>query len=217
MSLRIAVAVNETGTTTSLYEPGCIVVYEKKQETWNIVEKIPYDLQQVESIQQMRANIVPLVRRLRGVSQVFVGLTVNALPHFELEQAGFSIWEFDGNPVEFLDYIQEQEELPPEPEKVNLTVVPVPKEVRPGEFFISIKDFQGNQSGPNSKQILQPFLRSGVYNVLEVHCSHIPPWLQMELMQDDFSWKQEILGAMDVKLIIQKKIPAEKNSQDRQE
>lgn len=204
MSFGIAAAVDEQGRTSSLYVPGYIVVYKKTNEAWDIIDKFAYDPGQAENIRQMRECITPMIHRIRETSQIFVGLAVDGLPGFELEQAGFGIWEFEGNPAEFLDYIQEQEEFPPEEEKSNLVTVPSPKEVRPGEFFISIKELQGNAVGLNSRQVLEPFLHSNAYQVLEVRCKHIPPWLSAELGGEKFLHTQEVLGEHDVRLVIQK-------------
>jgi len=205
MPVNIAVAVDKDGATTSLYEPGCLVIYQKKQGRWHIAQQADYDLEQSKGMRHMRAKMAEIVQLLSACSQVFVGLSVTGLPYFELEKAGLSIWEFEGKPVEFLDYIlAQEEEAALEREQVKPVVVPVPQQIEEGYFLISIKEIQENNTGVTTKQVLLPFVRKGEFEKLEILCNHIPPWLEAEAAQGNCVCQLEKLSPKDVKVTITK-------------
>lgn len=205
MPADIAVYVGENGATTSFYEKGRIVVYRKKRGKWNVLREKDVILDQNMGMKELRGKMREVLFFLNGC-QVFVGLSIVGVPYFELERSNFSVWEFEGKPVEFLDYILDKEEEARVPEAGH-THEPqlAPVEISGGCYRISLKEIQENNTGVTSKQALLPFLRKGNYFSLEVICSHFPPWLEAEIISGNLDWQTEITGPNEIRIILTRK------------
>lgn len=177
MAREIAVFLGDDGTTAALEEPGKILIYRRNQGKWQAAGDLSFCLDHSGGMPAVRRQLTAMIAAL-GSCRVFVARTVTGLLYKELEQAGFSIWEFSGRPGEFLEYVLVQEELTARQPVVKL-VTPAVVETGPGCYQVSLKDIQQSGSGLTSKQILQPLLNKSFYMV-EVLCNHIPPWLEAE-------------------------------------
>jgi Fe-only nitrogenase accessory protein AnfO len=201
MARDIAVFLGSNGNTTGLEEHGKVVLYRRQQGKWRATDSLPFQLERSEGMAGVRRQVNTIIQWL-GRCRIFVALNVTGLLYKELEQVGFSIWEFDGRPVDFLEYVLVQEEMAARRIESDKAVAPAIEETGPGCFRVSLKDIQQNGSGLTSKQILQPLL-SGNYYRVEVLCSHIPPWLEAERISGRFEYKEN-RTAEGIELIIQK-------------
>jgi len=203
MAKDIAVFVGENGKTASLYEKGQISVYQRKMGKWSIQREKEFSLDKSLGMKDLREKMADALDFLKDC-KIFVGLSVTGVPYFELEKSLFSVWEFEGKPMEFLDYVLEEEEGKPDQElnegKNNRLFTPV--EISNGCYRISLSEIQEKGTGVTSKQVLLPFLRKGVFYSLEVVCKHVPPWLQAELYGGDFSGEIEETSSGEVKIMI---------------
>ncbi|MEW6696732.1 MAG: Fe-only nitrogenase accessory AnfO family protein [Bacillota bacterium] len=204
MPKEIAVYVGENGKTTGLYQQGKIMIYQRLQGRWSVSREKDFSLGENFTIKGLREQMSDMVDFL-GPCKTFVGLSVTGIPYFVLEKSRCSIWEFEGNPVEFLDYILAKEEEEQSQRVVqNPVSPPVPVETFNGCYRISIKEIQEKDLGVTSKQALLPFVRQGIFYSLEVLCNHIPPWLENEIVVRGLESRTEILGKNEIKLIITK-------------
>lgn len=203
MAKQVAVYVDKSGQTASLYEPGQIILYQKRQGQWTIIREKTFTLEQNLSLRELRQKMAEAIIFLEQC-KVFVGLSIVGVPYFELEKAGCSVWEFAGRPLEFLDYIVAQEEAT-DNQTVTSAPVPAPIETANGCYKISLKEIQQNNSSLTSKQVLQPFLRQNQFYELEIICSHIPPWLEAEMMAGNWQITSEKISPNEIKLLISKK------------
>jgi len=181
MAQEIAVCIGDNGATSSLNEGRVIVIYQKKQGSWQVSRKKEISLDRQGGMAGLRLQMAEIGLFL-GSCKVFVGWAVVGVPYFELEKIQCSIWEFEGAPLAFLDYVLAQEEnklASSQAEPSN--AIPVPIERENGDFYISIKEVQENGSGITSKQVLMNVLREAKFFSLEILCNHIPPWLEVEL------------------------------------
>jgi Fe-only nitrogenase accessory protein AnfO len=201
MARDIAVVMGSNGNAASPEEPGKVVVYRRQQGKWRIVDSMPFQLERSEGLAGVRRQVNAIIQWL-GQCRVFVAQSVTGLLYKELEQAGFSIWEFDGLPAEFLEYILVQEELAAQNHVPDKPAAPVIEETGPGCFRVSLHAIQQNGSGLTSKQILQPLL-AGNYYLVEVLCNHIPPWLEAEQLSGRLKCTTN-RTAEGIKLTIQK-------------
>lgn len=192
MHRQIAAFIGYHGMTADVNESGRVVVYERKYGKWNVLREKQFMLGEVGSIKDLRKKMEELVLFLKATHcRIFVGATVTGIPYFELEKNDFRIWEYQGKPDDFLDYIltaekkQERKKCQSKIDGEQLrenqpTVEPV--EISPGCYHISLKEIQGGKAGLTSKQALLPFLRQGKFYSLQVECTHVPMWLEGELM-----------------------------------
>lgn len=205
MAKAVGVFINDAGVAASLYEQGVLRVYHKRQGGWLVAKEMNFGLDQNLNIREMRGRMTDALSFL-GDCKIFVARSVVGVPYFELEKEHISVWEFEGKPLEFLDYISQQEAAAEIAVKEQENrVVPLPLETAPGCYQISIKDLQEGNGGVTSKQVLLPFIRKGGFYELTVTCGHIPPWLELELASGNFATVIEKKGEHEIKVIITKK------------
>lgn len=193
------------GSTIPLTDPGTMVIYCRRERSWQPEREIPFFIEPDKGLKELRRKMTDLHEFL-GSCRIFVAKSASGALYYELEKAGCSIWEISGRPEEFLDEVLEEEERKYYDEKKPLAI-PSPLEVSPGRYFISIKDIQGNRPDITSKQILQQFVHKEIFLELEMICDHLPPWIEMEADCRGYSLKTERLGNNDVKVTMLKKSP----------
>lgn len=202
----IAIFVGNNGFTASLNEPGKLVVYRRKKGKWNAVREKDFTLANCPGMQELRKKMGEALFFLNDC-KIIVGSSIMGVPYFELEKSNFSIWEFEGKPFEILDYVLEKEEES-EVKKAGgeagkLQTAPV--EVSPGCYSLSLKEIQESDTGITSKQALQPFLRQGNFYSLELLCSHVPPWLEAEIISGNLAADFSRVGPGEIRITITKK------------
>lgn len=200
----IAARVGQNGNTTTLYEQGSIVVYQKHLNGWitkcEHVFKLPYQ----QELPELRRNMKELMLFL-GSCKIFVVSSITGVPYLELEKAGFTVWEAEGNPSELLDEVLEKE-IAAALAKTQILSIPEPIDMGNGFYHISLCDVQKLGNGATSKQVLQPFLRNRRFYQLEVLCNHIPPWLEAEAQSGRLKCITEKLETGKLRVLISKRI-----------
>ncbi|HWQ67272.1 MAG TPA: Fe-only nitrogenase accessory AnfO family protein [Methanospirillum sp.] len=199
----IAVMIDQEGGTTTLSGPGEIVVYSRIQCSWEPVRSVPFSLDQSQGLAQLREKMRGLVVFL-GKCKIFVTRTASGAIFFELQKAECSVWEIAGRPEMFLDEVWREEEHQDCQSSSGSVDIPVPSELKPGHYVVSIKDIQGKRPEVSSKQVLQRFIRTGAYQKLEVICDHVPPWIALESDCCGFSMGTDRIGPSEVKVTLVK-------------
>ncbi|HWP96756.1 MAG TPA: Fe-only nitrogenase accessory AnfO family protein [Syntrophomonadaceae bacterium] len=189
MNEEIAVLVGMRGESATLYDSSEVVVYQKSCHHWNPVRSMPFVLEENMGLPQLRVKMKELVDFL-AECRTFSALSICGLPYFELEKAGFRIWEMEGLPVDFLQIILNEEEVVLKEETIKENPEPAAKEIFPGHFLISLKEIQVCGQGRSSKQIILPILRQE-FKTLEILCDHLPPWLEAKMLDG------EVQGTVD--------------------
>ncbi len=200
----IAVYTNRKGEAASLYEPGNIVVYRKARGIWNVLRERSFCLDKSLGLRGLRQSMAEAIGFL-AECRIFAALSVAGVPYFELEKAHYSVWEFSGKPADFLDFILEQEEQDKVQGAGRSNQIPIPVEMSEGCYTVSLTDIQAKNPGVTSKQVLQPFLRTTRFDSLEVLCSHVPPWLENELLAGNFCGEIEKVGKDEIKVLLTQK------------
>lgn len=183
MKKKIAVFVNEFGETAAVSETGIVKVYEKDDGKWVEVKQIPLNIDSPADLTKMRENILNVSDEI-GNCKVFVGRSVSGLLYTIFEKKGINLWEMDGKPEDFLDYIIEKEQqeeaaIKEASEKKAPSANPIEKR-KDGYYYIDLKKLQESNTGITSKQALLSFLNKEVFYELEIICNHIPPWFEGE-------------------------------------
>ncbi|MBP2653958.1 MAG: anfO [Firmicutes bacterium] len=205
MVREIAVFCDAGGLTAALGEPGKITVFSRWQGSWKAAREKECFLDPRGGLKELRRQMAEAVVFLSDC-RIFVAAAVTGVPYYELEKAGFSIWEYSGEPLGYLDQVWAREEKDTLAEK-QPAVKPVlasPTEIAPGHFSISLKEIQQKNAGVTSKQVLLPFINRGHFKVLEVSCNHIPPWLEMALNGEAYSYTTERVSPNEVRVKISK-------------
>jgi Fe-only nitrogenase accessory protein AnfO len=203
MDNRIAVFLNDKEETTSLTEEGIIKIYFKEKTKWQIYKESPFSMDKCNGIKSVRERSLKLIEILEEC-RIFVASEIIGVPYNILDSRGFDLWEIEGVPEEFLDYVLEEslrEKLSNEEQQKSkqlsqqlsqLGVIDKPIETdKKGCFYLNLKNLQETKSGVSSKQALLPFLTKYTFSELELLCSHVPPWI--ENFVKEFHFKLDVI------------------------
>ncbi|MCL6635227.1 MAG: nitrogenase [Peptococcaceae bacterium] len=203
MTRDIAVCMGENGRTASLHHAARVVVYRRRQGEWGVLKEKQVSLGQISGLPELRRKMAQLLDFL-GECRVFVGLSITGVPCFELAKAGISLWEFAGEPPDFLEriFVEEEKVQSQRPAGEGAERPAAPVAVGEGRYQVSLLQIQEGNKGITSKQVLLPYLRKGDFDELEVLCSHVPPWLEAELAAGGLSGEIQKTGDNRFKIII---------------
>lgn len=179
MGAEIAAMVAANGAAGVLDEPGEIVIYRRSETGWTKNRTMNVALGQCRNLPEMRQMMADVVQFLNGC-RIFMAGTAGGALSFELQKAGCTVWEIEGDPTGSLESVLKEEEREQASPESGVLTIPGPEEISPGEYFISIKEVQGKMPGVTSKQVLAQFIADGNFRLLEVLCDHVPPWIEME-------------------------------------
>jgi Fe-only nitrogenase accessory protein AnfO len=200
MNKKVGVYLNEEGDTISINESGSIRVYYKENGKWGISKVVEFDMSTVTGMQALRVKFKELASNLEDC-RVMVGKSIVGIPYNVLDSLGFNLWEMEGKPEEFLEYVLEKEMLEEQEKNEEALEITEPVETdKPGCFHINLKMLQENNSKLSSKQVLLPFLQNTKFYELEIICSHIPPWFQNEFEKHDLKFFSVENGANEYKV-----------------
>lgn len=204
MAKEIAVFLGPGGACAALDEPGRVAVFRRAQGSWQVNRETELSLCEAKGMGELRAKMAGMLRLMDGC-RVFVARSASGVPFFELEKAGCSVWEHAGKPADFLEQVWEREENEKAMSRApGFTAMPAPEQKAPGHFYISLADVQRNNAEVSSKQVLRQFIREGRFHVLEIRCSHIPPWIEAEAMGMGLAYTIEQLGLNDLRIKLKK-------------
>ena len=204
MEKEIAVILDNSGRSSVLTGPGTLVVFSRLPGGWKKERELPIVPDPAQGLKKMREQMAGVMGFL-SPCRILVTRSASGAPYFELEKARFAIWEIEGKPEEFLDDVWNEEEK--EQAKAHHPAragegspVPVPQEKTPGTFVISIKEVQGKRPDISSKQVLQQFIQRGGFLVLDILCTHVPPWIEVEAERRGYMLETEQVDRETVKV-----------------
>ena len=200
MSDKIAVLLNEEEQLTSFVEATLIYIYEKTSE-WQVTQMI-----EIKDLAYKRENDIKnftlaLIEKLK-CCKVIVGTLMLGVPYYLLIRAGYELCEAPTFSMILLEQIYEDYYKPSEETNKKQTMelagagsnssvttenigkAPVPLD-ETGNYFIDMIAVQKAYPEMSSKKILLPFLGSTIFNSLKVNCSHVMPWLENYLEQNN--------------------------------
>lgn len=201
----IAVMTGSDGMTVPVNEPGTVIVFRRVRGQWQGDREFPFSLEKTGDMAGLRLAMMDLVAFLGGC-RTFVAKSASGAVFFELEKARCAVFELPGRQEEFLDSVwreakEEQDAAAPLPAGAD---IPVPLEITPGCFAISIKEIQGKRPELSSKQVLRQFVRQGAFTELEITCDHVPPWIEVEAEQCGYDLVSERTGFNEVKVLLRR-------------
>jgi Fe-only nitrogenase accessory protein AnfO len=204
MAEEVLVCVDKRGDIASLHDGWKLVVYDKLDGVWRLVREKCIVLDAGLNMQELRRKMAEVITFAESC-RMLVGLSITGIPYIELEKAGFSIWEVAGRPEDTLDLVLQREAEAQEAEREQReadgeSLMPI--EISPGHYCISLIKIQAKNAALSSKQVLLPLLRQNGWRSLEVLCSHVPPWLQGEILAGRLRGSIEQIGVHEEKIVI---------------
>lgn len=199
--MNIAVLLGMNGKTITFDEKGTIIVYSRVNEVWTIIKEIAYLGSKYNERSILENDINSVADRIKPCRIIAV-LDISEEAFSILENMSFSIWKVSETPIDFLDFIYEEEKRIQTINNVHKNV-PKPQRISGSDdYFVDLKTVMENNERVTSKQVLKPFLNNIRFNRLEVICSHFPPWLNTELKLRKLQADVETLSSKEIKLII---------------
>lgn len=200
---KISVFINSNEEIASFSDGKYLNVFEKDNK-WNLVKSIEVDSSKLQDMYNIRKYYWNLVKEL-GDCKILIVKKAVGIPYGIFYQEDFSIWELEGRPEIYFENILEKEkkyfqEL--EQQKKNEeTLIRV---LRNEYYVINLDEVQRKKPDLTSKMIIKPFLEKENFEILEIHCSHIPPWLELESLTGSIRIKSKKSGKENIVLYVSK-------------
>lgn len=183
----IGVFLEEKDVISSFEEAKYVNIFVKDKHLWKSKKVIlinrSSDKKGINEIRQEYKNIVEQMDDCK----IIIVKKAFGIPYSVFYMEDFSIWELEGNPLDFLDEVVqgeiEQEELQNQEQQVG-------KKIGKGHYFIDLQELELTNPEISSKKAIIPYMKQEDVKKIDVHCCHVPPWLIRE--RDSGNIKMEI-------------------------
>ena len=198
---KIAVITNDEGEISSFTEGKYINVFEKDLE-WRVASEISLNNDEHKGIKELRGYYNKIASELNDCKIIIVTKAIG-IPYSVFYGEDFSVWELEGNPLVHLDNVIEmekshEEELKRLEEEENVC------EIIEGHYMVDLGKLEITKPELSSKKIIIPFMEKTKFEILEVHCCHVPPWLMKEEQSGAITMNVEKITNNQFKLLIKK-------------
>jgi Fe-only nitrogenase accessory protein AnfO len=214
MNRTIAVIAGVDGKTAVFFEGIIIKVFSKTDEGWIETDDLAYSINTSLSLRDTREEIIKIEASLAPMlsedSKIIVGSIVTGIPYNIFDLAGYTIFEIEGSPEQFLDEIEMQMQMdvtidkPKDGETIIFNEFPVLTDN--GKYFMDLKTLQIKKPGVTSKQALLPFLTNETFYSLELVCAHIPPWFDRDFDRLGLIYSAKKSGNSDLHVTVAHKV-----------
>lgn len=199
---RIAVIMNDEGEISSFTEGKYVKVYEKSS-TWEIAEELILKNDEPKGIKELRSYYNQVASELKECKIIIVTKAIG-IPYSVFYGNDFSVWELEGNPIKYFDNILAKE-ISHEEELKRLQEEEHVIEIKEGHFLVDLSKLEITRPELSSKKVIIPFMENTKFEMLEVHCCHVPPWLIKKEESRDISMMVEKITNNQFKLFIKKR------------
>ncbi|KNY28779.1 Fe-only nitrogenase accessory protein AnfO [Pseudobacteroides cellulosolvens] len=207
MSLKIAVFLNEENKTTSVFNPSIVKVFQKKEEKWITDKQFCIFLDMKKGISAFREQLVTFINLIKDV-KVVVAREISGIPYNIMDKEGFDICENNEFSESLLESILEAKNTDIAccciDNTEDIDTAPVENKIS-GNYFFDLQKLLAKKTSLTSKQALLPFLKTTTFHELEVICSHVPPWFEVEFKKLNLNHEVIKLSENKYKVIIAKK------------
>lgn len=198
----IAVFLEEKDTIGSFEEAKYVKIFTKDQYVWKVKKVILINRTNSEKgINEIRKEYRRLLEEMDDC-KILVVTKAFGIPYSVFYMEDFSVWELEGNPLNFLDEIieneKEQEELSEQKEEFA-------KKLGQGCYFIDLQELELTNPEISSKKAIIPYMKEEEFKKMEIHCCHVPPWLIKERDNGNIDMEIEEVKRNDFNVIIKKK------------
>ena len=177
METKIAALTCE-GELVSMEDCAEVLLFEKEDSAWRVISKHPFRLAG-RSSSEIRDSVRSLILQLDCTA--VVASHIAGIPYRIFDTMGFSIFEADRLSFGLLDdLIQDIRKARIELRREETETEPIPIDDE-GRWFLDLIALQEKHPEISSKQALRPFIQNNAFLELRLLCTHIPPWLDVEL------------------------------------
>lgn len=173
----IGVFLEEKDVISSFEEAKYVKIFVKDKYAWKTKKVILINRSSGErGIGQIRQEYKSIVEQMEECKIIIVNKAFG-IPYSVFYMEDFSIWELEGNPLDFLDEVVqgeiEQEELENQEQEVG-------KKLVKGHYFIDLQELELTNPEISSKKAIIPYMKKEEVKKIDIHCCHVPPWLIKE-------------------------------------
>lgn len=173
----IGVFLEEKDVISSFEEAKYVKIFVKDQYAWKTKKVILINRSSGErGIGQIRQEYKSIVEQMDECKIIIVNKAFG-IPYSVFYMEDFSIWELEGNPLDFLDEVVqgeiEQEELENQEQELG-------KKLGKGHYFIDLQELELTNPEISSKKAIIPYMKQEEVKKIDIHCCHVPPWLIKE-------------------------------------
>jgi Fe-only nitrogenase accessory protein AnfO len=196
----ICVFLDEQNAISSFEEAKAIKVFVK-EELWKVKQEIKTDwVDSTNGLNEVRKKYKNLINRLGSCKIILVKEAVG-IPYSVFYTEDFSIWELQGDPLDYLDEIIRKEQ---EHEIEAEAKSEVGKELSKGYYLIDLHELEITNPEMSSKKAIIPYLDNQEVESIEVHCCHVPPWLMKLENKGEIKLQVNEISRNDYRVLIQK-------------
>lgn len=198
----IAVFIDEKNEISSFTEAKCIKIFTLQEGFWKVKKEILVKwTSSGKGIKEVREEYMNLVNQMDDCKIVIVNKAFG-IPYSIFYAEDFSVWELEGNPLKFLDeiIIKEKEEEEREDNEEEIAI-----KVREGYYLIDLMELELSKPEMTSKMAIIPYLKKEEVKKIEIHCCHVPPWLEKEKDRGQITLKVDEIRRNNYTVIIEKK------------
>jgi Fe-only nitrogenase accessory protein AnfO len=182
--LKIAVVENNNQKTSSIFEPGFVAIYEEDGGEWKVLNRFENKVCNAKGIAAVRMAVGDNVKQLDDV-KIVVASEIPGVAFGTFQAAGFEIFLVENSALDVLDSVKKEmleliEERKEKPQKFDIIQFLKPG-MNKGDFCLNMEEILSKNPELTSKKILIPYLKNGEFNRLDVTCSHIPKWFNIDL------------------------------------
>lgn len=197
----IAVFLGEKNVISSFEDAKYVKIFAKDKYLWKVrkiilINRTSYS----REISEIRKEYQSLLEQINDCKIVVVTKAVG-IPYSVFYMEDFSVWELEGNPMDFLDEIIVSEN---EKEELDKQEVEVAKKIEEGYYFVDLQELELTNPEMTSKKAILPYLQKEEVKKIEVSCCHVPPWLIAKKQKGEFTLEVNEISRNNYKVIIKK-------------
>ncbi|OOM09150.1 Fe-only nitrogenase accessory AnfO family protein [Clostridium saccharobutylicum] len=197
----IAVFLEEKDIISSFENAKYVKIFTKDNYMWKVRKVILINRTSCSSgINEIRKEYQSLLEQINDCKIVVVTKAFG-IPYSVFYMEDFSVWELEGNPMDFLDEIVVSEN---EKEELDKQEVEVAKKIEEGYYFVDLQELELTNPEMTSKKAIIPYLQKEDVKKIEVSCCHVPPWLIAKKEKGEFTLEINEVSRNNYKVIIEK-------------
>ncbi|MDR0918083.1 MAG: hypothetical protein LBM93_02370 [Oscillospiraceae bacterium] len=178
--MKIAVLKDCDGNISEFFNAVCFDIYEKKTDTWSVINKISFPKIEPNIPKILRKNTEELLSTVTDCS-VIASKGLRGIPYSVFDMAGFHIFEIQEINSEILDEIVDDVRsaniTKTENKEIITSSFPTETAVA-GVYELDLVALQEKFPEISSKKALLDFMNNTPFMYLNLICKHIPPWIE---------------------------------------
>lgn len=197
----IAAFLEDKDIISTFEEAKYIKIFIKDQYVWKVKKIILINrTNDNRGINEIRLEYQNLLSEFVECKSIIVKKAFG-IPYSVFYMEDFSIWELEGQPLDYLDKIVESEL---EQEELERKEVEIGKKIRDRYYLIDLQELELTNPELSSKKAIIPYLEKEEVEKIEVHCCHVPPWLVNKQNNGEIKLKINEIGRNNYTVIIEK-------------